>query len=448
VSPAIRPPAALAAGTRVLADVQDARGLEPAAALRALAGPGSVLLESGTGRWSYLAPWPAAVLSRRDPAGGLAEARVLLDRLAADVPAGAPPFTGGLLGSLGYDLARAIEAIPQLARDDLALPSLQLAAVDSLYAFDRERDELWVVARAERELLRLREGLARVRPLAPRAAAPGDELQGMPYAHYRARVERVLDHIARGDVYEVNYTQRLEGNCASALDLYARLRESAPVPYNLYLDAGGWQLVGATPETFLRVTADGRCETRPIKGTRPRDDDPIADAALAADLATHPKDRAENVMIVDLARNDLSRVCVPGTVRVPSLCAVESHPTVHQLVSTVTGRLAPGRDALDLVAAAFPPGSMTGAPKIRAMQLIEQLEPVRRGPYAGAFGWLAPDGSCDLAVVIRTAVVTRGRAYLHVGGAIVADSSPADEYEESLIKARTVAQALGATVNP
>ena len=218
---------------------------------------------------------------------------------------------GGLLGSLGYDLARALEPIPQIARDDLALPAIQLAAVDSLYAFDRERDELWILARAERELRRLREGLERVRPVA-RPAAPGDELRGMPYAHYRARVERVLDHIGRGDVYEVNYTQRLEGNCASALDLYARLRESAPVPYNLYLDAGGWQLVGATPETFLRVGADGRCETRPIKGTRPRDDDPAADAALAADLATHPKDRAENVMIVDLSRNDLSRVCLPG----------------------------------------------------------------------------------------------------------------------------------------
>ncbi len=439
-------PAALAAGARVLVDAVPARGLEPAAALRALAYPGTVLLESGEGRWSYLAPWPAAVLSRRDPHGALDEARALLDRLAADVPPGAPPFCGGLLGSLGYDLVRALEPIPQLARDDLALPAIQLAAVDSLYAFDRERDELWIVARAERELRRLREGLERVQPVRC-PAPPGDELRGMPYAHYRARVERVLDHIARGDVYEVNYTQRLEGTCAGALDLYARLRAAAPVPYHLYLDAGGWQLVGATPETFLRVSADGRCETRPIKGTRPRGDDPITDAALAADLSTHPKDRAENVMIVDLVRNDLSRVCVPGTVRVPSLCQVESHPTVHQLVSTVTGRLAPGRDALDLVAAAFAPGSMTGAPKVRAMQLIEQLEPVRRGPYAGAFGWLAPDGSCDLAVVIRTAVITRGRAYLHVGGAIVADSDPAAEYEESLIKARTVAAALGATIN-
>ena len=303
----------------------------------------------------------------------------MLDRLAADVPAGAPPFTGGLLGSLGYDLARALESIPQIARDDLALPAMQLAAADSLYAFDRERDELWVIARAERELRRLREGLERVRPVAA-PGAPGDELRGMPYAHYRARVERVLDHIGRGDVYEVNYTQRLEGNCANSLDLYARLRETAPVPYNIYLDAGGWQLVGATPETFLRVAptdAARRGRSRaPGRATTTRSPTPRSPPTSPA----HPKDRAENVMIVDLARNDLSRVCLPGTVRVPSLCAVESHPTVHQLVSTVTGRLAPGRDALDLVAAAFAPGSMTGAPKVRAMQLIEQLEPVRRGP--------------------------------------------------------------------
>ena len=149
-------------------------------------------------------------------------------------------------------------------------------------------------------------------------------------------------------------------------------------------------------------------------------------------------------MIVDLTRNDLSRVCTPGSVRVSELCAVESHPTVHQMVSTVEGRLRPGLDALDAVAAAFPPGSMTGCPKVRAMQVIEQLEPVRRGPYAGAFGWLAPDGACDLAVVIRTAVVTDGRAHLHVGGAIVADSEARAEYDESLLKARTVARALGA----
>jgi anthranilate/para-aminobenzoate synthase component I len=191
---------------------------------------------------------------------------------------------------------------------------------------------------------------------------------------------------------------------------------------------------------------DGAIETRPIKGTAPRSDDPIRDRALAEALALSAKDRAENTMIVDLARNDLSRVCSPGTVRVAELCAIEAHPTVHQMVSTIEGRLRPGIDALDAIAAAFPPGSMTGCPKVRAMQVIEQLEPVRRGPYAGAFGWVAPDGACELAVVIRTAVVTGGTAYLHVGGAIVADSEPRAEYDESLLKARTVARALGAQI--
>ena len=192
----------------------------------------------------------------------------------------------------------------------------------------------------------------------------------------------------------------------------------------------------------------GAIQTRPIKGTAPRSSDPARDRALAEALAASTKDRAENTMIVDLARNDLSRVCSPGSVRVSQLCAVEAHPTVHQMVSSVEGRLRPGIDALEAVAAAFPPGSMTGCPKVRAMQVIEQLEPVRRGPYAGAFGWIAPDGACDLAVVIRTAVVTGGRAYLHVGGAIVADSEPRSEYEESLLKARTVAAALGARIRP
>jgi anthranilate/para-aminobenzoate synthase component I len=204
------------------------------------------------------------------------------------------------------------------------------------------------------------------------------------------------------------------------------------------------QIAGASPERFVRVHPDGLVETRPMKGTRPRGATPADDDALARELSRSAKDRAENVMIVDLARNDLSRACLPGTVQVPSLLTVERHPTVHHLVSTVQGRLAPGRDALAAVAAAFPPGSMTGAPKVRAMELIEELEPVRRGPYAGAFGWFGHDGACDLAVVIRTAVVVGGQAHLHVGGAIVADSLPRDEYDESLLKARTVAAALGA----
>ena len=419
--------------------------VEPTDLLRAVAQPGTVLLESGArGRYSYLAPAPTAVLRRRDAAGVLAEARALLARINPRRPLRAPPFCGGLIGSIGYDVVRGLEVIPVRARDDLGLPCVQLHAVDALYAFDHDRHELVAIARRDDDLRALVAGREAVTPR-PQIAGPGSTLTAMPFGAYRDRAEHILAHIARGDVYEVNLTQRLEGPCTSALDLYTRLREGAPVPYNLYLDAGGWQLVGASPERFLRLTADRRIETCPIKGTRPRGATAAEDAALAAALLADPKDRAENVMIVDLARNDLSRVCLPGTVRVSKLLVLESHPTVHQLVSTVEGELAAGFDVFDALAATLAPGSMTGAPKIRAMEIIDELEPVRRGPYAGAFGWIGSDGTCDLAVVIRSAVVTGGRAYLHVGGAIVADSVVEDEYQESLIKARTVRAALGAT---
>ena len=418
----------------------------PVDALVACAGEGACLLEAGAGaRWSYLAPWPVAVLRRRDPAGVLGEARELLARTRADRPDGAPPFSGGLVGSLGYDLARAIEKLPVLARDDLGLPCVHLHAVESVIAFDHHEGVVHLCARSHAELARLQQVLDAARP-AGHPAPPGSSLTPMPFAHYEPLVAEILQQIARGDVYEVNLTHRLSGPCASALDLYVRLRESSPVPRNLYLDAGGFTLVGATPETFLTVDGDRVVITCPIKGTRRRDDDVDADAALAHALWSDPKDRAENVMIVDLARNDLSRVCLPGSVTVPSLLAIESHPTVHQMVSTVRGCLAPEFDVFDLLEATFAPGSMTGAPKVRAMELIERLEPVRRGPYAGAVGWIAPDGTCDLAVVIRTAVVIGASAYLHVGGAIVADSVASEEYEESLLKARTVAAALGASI--
>jgi para-aminobenzoate synthetase component I len=415
----------------------------PTEALRAVRGPGALLLEDGTGAgWSYLVPRPRAVLLRHEPAGAFASARALLDRAACERPADAPPFWGGIAGSFGYDLARGLEDLPAIAADDLGLPVLRLHLVDELLAFDHQRGLVLACAASAAGIRRLSALYRAARPIEHVAADRG-ALDVTPFTTYRPLAERVLEHIGRGDVYQANLTHRLSAPCGSAVELYAELRRTAPVPYNMYLDGESFQLAGASPERFLRAYPDGSIETRPIKGTAPRSDDAAADRALAAALAASPKDRAENTMIVDLARNDLSRVCTPGSVRVSELCAVESHPTVHQMVSTVEGSLRSGLDALDAVAAAFPPGSMTGCPKVRAMQVIEQLEPVRRGPYAGAFGWLAPDGGCDLAVVIRTAVVTGGRAHLHVGGAIVADSEARAEYDESLLKARTVARALG-----
>jgi para-aminobenzoate synthetase component 1 len=420
----------------------------PTDVLRAVPGRGAFLLEDGTQTgWSYLAPRPRAVLERCDPRGAFTAARALLERLRGEPPADAPPFWGGIAGSFGYDLARGLEELPSIARDDLGLPVLRLHLIDELLAFDHRRGAVLAVAPSAAGIRRLRALYAGVRHVEP-CVPPGDPLEAMPYESYRPLAERVLEQIGRGDVYQTNLTHRLSAPCGSALELYAALRAGSPVPYNLFLDGERFQLAGASPETFLRMRPDGAIETRPIKGTAPRSGDPARDRALAEALAVSTKDRAENTMIVDLARNDLSRVCSPGSVRVSQLCAVEAHPTVHQMVSTVEGRLRPGIDALEAVAAAFPPGSMTGCPKVRAMRVIERLEPVRRGPYAGAFGWIAPDGACDLAVVIRTAVVTGGRAYLHVGGAIVADSEPRSEYEESLLKARTVADALGARIGP
>jgi para-aminobenzoate synthetase component 1 len=418
----------------------------PTDVLRAVRGRGAFLLEDGTRTgWSYLAPQPRAVLERRDPVGAFAAARALLDRSSGEPPADAPPFWGGIAGSFGYDLARGLEELPSLARDELELPVLRLHLIDELLAFDHRRGTVLAVARSAagiRRLAALHAAAVHVEPVVPDVGP----LAATSFQQYRPLAERVLEHIGRGDVYQANLTHRLSAPCGSALELYAALRAGSAVPYNLFLDADSFQLAGASPETFLRMQPDGAIETRPIKGTAPRSHDPIRDRALAEALAASAKDRAENTMIVDLARNDLSRVCSPGTVRVAELCAIEAHPTVHQMVSTIEGRLRPGIDALDAIAAAFPPGSMTGCPKVRAMQVIEQLEPVRRGPYAGAFGWVAPDGACELAVVIRTAVVTEGRAYLHVGGAIVADSEPRAEYDESLLKARTVARALGAEI--
>ncbi len=418
----------------------------PTDVLRACGGEGAFVLEDGSGQgWSYVATRPRAVLRRHDPVGAFAAARALLDRSTAERPADAPPFVGGIAGSFGYDLARGLERLPAIAADDLGLPVMHLQLVDELLAWDHRRGVVLAIAPGERGIRRLARQYASACAVRPGDVA-GGELTGISYETYRPLAERVLDHIGAGDIYQANLTHRLSATCSSPVELYARLREGAPVPYNLYLDGGPFQLAGASPETFLRMEPEGTIETRPIKGTARRSDDPAEDAALAAGLAASAKDRAENTMIVDLARNDLGRVCAPGSVRVPELCAIESHPTVHQMVSTVRGNLRPGVGVLDAIAAAFPPGSMTGCPKVRAMDVIEHLEPVRRGPYAGAFGWISPDGACDLAVVIRTAVVTDGRAYLHVGGAIVADSEPRSEYDESLLKARTVARALGAGI--
>jgi para-aminobenzoate synthetase component 1 len=262
---------------------------------------------------------------------------------------------------------------------------------------------------------------------------------------YLGAVERVREYILAGDIFQANLSQRFEAPLAEpAWAIYRRLRERNPAPFAAFVDFPDATIISASPERFLCVDTAGRVETRPIKGTRPRGTGPEHDAHLGRLLHESEKDQAENLMIVDLMRNDLSRVCRPGTVRVPELFALEHHPTVHHLVSTVVGELAAGQDALTLIRAAFPGGSITGAPKVRAMEIIAELEPSERGVYCGTIGYWSLDGAMDSSIAIRTALARNHRLYFSAGGAIVAESDPAQEYRETMDKAVGLIDALAA----
>jgi para-aminobenzoate synthetase component 1 len=448
-----------------------ARAIDATEAFRDL--PGLALLESArpgrNARWTFLTADPVAVLE--SPAAGpdpFAVARRLVARLDRTpvVPADAPPFLGGLVGFLGYDLGATFERLPAIAPADQDLPPLRLALHDWVIAWDRRTGHAWLGGRAldgdgRRLARRLDDVHARLSLPSRRthddAPAPGtDDLaltfrSGLDRAAFEAGVVQIRGHVARGDIYQANLTRRLE----AAFDgdpwpLYRRLRTGDPSLFSAFLDLGQGQLSGrprailsASPEPFLSVDAQGAVSTDPIKGTRPRGRDRAEDRALACELLASSKDRAENVMIVDVLRNDLGRVCRPGSVRVPRLCRLERTAAVQHLVSTVTGVLADGRDAFDLLAASFPGGSITGAPKIRAMQILEGLEPVRRGPYTGALGWIGPDGAMQTSILIRTFVADGRRLTLHVGGGITWKSDPAGEWDETVVKARGPLQAIG-----
>ncbi|HEY7590899.1 MAG TPA: aminodeoxychorismate synthase component I [Candidatus Limnocylindrales bacterium] len=452
--------------------------LERADALRGLAPmelaerfrdlPGLIVLESArpgrNARWSYLTADPLLVIDRpSDGPDPFAAARVALRRVAAGAalaePAlagGVPPFLGGLAGYLSYDLGRRFERLPAIATDDQALPHLRLALHDWVLAWDRRTGSAWLGGRAvdhdidrlERRLAAVRERMA-VGGLRPpgRDDLPSEMhfVSGLDRRAYEAGVEQIRDHIARGHIYQANLTRRLETRFSGhAWPLYRRLRTGDPALFAAFVDLGeGRALVSASPEPFVRVDPLGFVATDPIKGTRRRGRSREEDRALACELLASGKDRAENVMIVDVLRNDLGRVCRPGSVRVPRLCRLERTAAVQHLVTTVTGRLAPGRDPFDLLTASFPGGSITGAPKIRAMAILETLEPVRRGPYTGAIGWIGPDGAMATSIAIRTLVADGGRLTLHVGGGITWRSDPAAEWDETVAKARGPLSAIG-----
>ena len=439
--------------------------------------PGLALLESArpgrNARWTYLTADPVAVLEQ--PADGpdiFATARRVLGRLAGAPfrDPDAPRFAGGFVGYLSYDLGRRLERIPELATADQELPLLRLALHDWTVAWDRRTGRTWLAGRAvDEQVGRLDRRLAEVRERllapAPAAAAVGTTGPGraeppaafelrsrLSRAAYEAGVDVVRAEIARGEIYQANLTRRLETAFrGDPWPLYRRLRTGDPALFAAYLDLGPSPLTGApravvsaSPEPFLGLTSDGIVTTDPIKGTRPRGRDRTEDRELARELLASGKDRAENVMIVDVLRNDLGRVCRPGSVRVPRLCRLERTAAVQHLVSTVTGHLSPGRDAFDLLTATFPGGSITGAPKIRAMQLLEGMEPVRRGPYTGAAGWIGADGAMQTSILIRTFIADGARLTLHVGGGITWRSEPAAEWDETVAKARGPLSAIGA----
>jgi para-aminobenzoate synthetase component 1 len=382
-----------------------------------------------------------------EPAG--ADPLAAIERFVAEEavrdPAAPFPLAGGVVGWLGYELGGFIEPQRAVAGPAGETPLALLARYDPMLAFDHRRGQYTLVC--------ARSGSARAswleRLAAPVSAASDGPLGRTPLAPllasdtYRAAVGRILAYLAAGDVYQVNLTQPFTTPLTvPAWQLYARLARIHPVAYGAYLDLGGIQLVANSPELFLRRRGE-RVETRPIKGTRPRGDSAAHDAVLAAELSRDPKERAEHVMIVDLERNDLGRVARVGSVEVTSHARLESHPTVHHLVSSVTARVPREVGLAALLRATFPGGSITGAPKVRAMEIIRELEPWPRGPYTGAFGLFHPAGDLELGLAIRTAVVRDGTLHWGAGGGIVADSDPERELAEAWLKTAALRLALG-----
>ena len=438
--------------------------------------PEPALLESGpgfgaAGRFSILTARPRLVFEAlgpecvvRTPNGqttrtiadplqalrGLLESHGLADPRDTSDPE-LPPFQGGLIGFLGYDLAPRLERLPRKAPRTSGLPDVRFALYDTAVTVDHRTGDvvLWAHdlldeghAATARRARQWSQALGK-RPPARRRLPRFSSLESnFTHGEYLSAARRALEYIAAGDVFQVNLSQRFQ--CAGSpapLELYLRLKERSPAPFSAYLAWEHAAVVSASPEWFYQTRGDA-IATRPIKGTRPRGGTVEADARLAAELARSPKDRAELTMIVDLERNDLGRVCRYGTVRVSEPLTVETFAQVHHLVATVEGRLRPDAGPIDVVRALFPGGSITGAPKIRAMEIIDELEPTRRSLYTGAIGYFSRGGSSAFNIAIRTMLVEGNRVSFQAGGGIVADSDPETEYHETLHKARGMREVI------
>ncbi len=388
--------------------------------------------------------------------------RDLISRMAVPRPPGFPPFYGGAIGYFGYDVARWVERLPSPPPDDLGLPDVELAFLDLAAVLDHQKQELWLVfcPFGERFVKESRahlyeEGVSRLTTLETKLNGllpvwPDSHQQNLPLitpgmseADYGERVRRCLDYIAAGDIYQANLSHRfaVELRGHSPRSIYRRLRKINPSPFAVLLELPDVTLVSCSPERLVRLSGTD-VETRPIAGTHPRGVSTDKDRLLVEDLLMSPKERAEHIMLVDLERNDLGRVCEYGSVRVDEFMTVERYSHVSHIVSNIRGRLAAGRDGLDLIRAVFPGGTVTGVPKVRCMEIIDELEPVRRGPYTGSIGYLSPSGDLDLNITIRTLVIAGEHACLQVGAGIVADSDPSREYQETLFKAEALIEAL------
>lgn len=430
---------------------------------------GAVLLDSaaeagGRGRWSYLcvAPcslWQDTAQETKQEQDPFAVLRTLAAQMAAwgTPPRGnaqdTPPFCGGVVGWLSYEAGRHLERLPQPIPDDVGVPDAAFGLYDAILAFDHLNGVVWVCAApgqtAKADWLT---------DCVMQAACSSQDapVSQMAFTLYPEQSRQQAEHaiaaaiaaIWAGDIFQANVTQRFSGQMPEDLpifDLYRRLRLASAAPFAACATFGGAHLLSASPERFLAVSPHGQVETRPIKGTRRRGSSVADDAAQAAALQASPKDRAENLMIVDLLRNDLSRVCTVGSVRVPVLCGLETFASVHHLVSVVTGTLPSGTNAIDLLMACFPGGSITGAPKIHAMEILRDLEPCRRGLYCGSLLWFGADGAFDSSILIRSLVVGRsGKVVAQAGGGIVSDSDPTAEWAEAMVK---VAPLLRAACN-
>ncbi|RCK44884.1 aminobenzoate synthetase [Thalassospira profundimaris] len=434
----------------------------------------------GDSGFSYIAVHPVHMISARDGVVNvddqvvdIAPFSAIRDLLGsyhiAHDPA-LPPFQGGLVGYFGYDLCQQLETLPVPQNDFINIPDMLAGIYDVVISFDIAQRRMWIIAHglesqtrtfsdmcARSQITDVQQVLAgliqeqdrkQTLPAAPSAPAISSWQSNFTREGYEAAVGRVKDYIFAGDIFQANLSQSFSAQydpaqLADIWGLYRRIRGISPAPFGAFLNFGDVAILSNSPERFLKLDDAGAVETKPIKGTRPRGKTPVEDAIFAQDLLVSEKDRAENVMIVDLLRNDLSRVCKPHSVIADPICDLESFANVHHLVSTVTGRLQEGQDAIDLLMACFPGGSITGAPKIRAMEIITELEQTRRGAYCGAIGFIDFNGVMDTNIAIRTLAFHDGKVAFNAGGGIVADSDPSAEYEETLAKAAKLMAALG-----